>query len=179
MNKVLLNNAFIRGECERNGVTPAILDTYICETYAQQNEDLIVEALLAPVLRRAVPGCRLGVKTRQSGSCSSFRSVSISRSCSCPAGDRRWHRGAWLAAERRPAGTLAMIREQQAAFRQAVALCEMQGLGETLNISDDKLRALILELYKSLYTQKALPLIYSAMHNDEETDQLRLLKKIA
>jgi len=84
-----------------------------------------------------------------------------------------------FAAERRPAGTLAMIREQQAAFRQAVALCEMQGLGETLNISDDKLRALILELYKSLYTQKALPLIYSAMHNDEETDQLRLLKKIA
>ena len=53
MNKPLLNNAYIRGECERAGVTPAVLDTFISETYAQQNEDLIVEALLTPVLRRA------------------------------------------------------------------------------------------------------------------------------
>ena len=43
----------IRGECERAGIMPAILDTYISETYAQQNEDLIVEALSTPVLRRA------------------------------------------------------------------------------------------------------------------------------
>ena len=53
LNKLLLNSAYIRGECERAGIMPAILDTYISETYAQQNEDLIVEALLAPVLRRA------------------------------------------------------------------------------------------------------------------------------
>ena len=52
MNKMLLDNAFIRGECERNGVAPAALDTHICETYAQRNEDLIVESLLIPLLRR-------------------------------------------------------------------------------------------------------------------------------
>ena len=43
MNKVILNNAFIRGECELNGVNPAALDTDFSETYAQKNEDLIVE----------------------------------------------------------------------------------------------------------------------------------------
>jgi FkbM family methyltransferase len=48
----LLNNAFIREECDRAGVPPAALDTYISETYAQRNEDLIVEALLVPVLAR-------------------------------------------------------------------------------------------------------------------------------
>ncbi len=52
MEAIRLDNAFIRGECERNGVPPAVLDTYISETYAQRNEDLIVESLLAPVLRR-------------------------------------------------------------------------------------------------------------------------------
>jgi FkbM family methyltransferase len=52
MNKIALENEFIRSECRRAGVEPAALGTFIGETYAQQNEDLIVEALLAPVLRR-------------------------------------------------------------------------------------------------------------------------------
>lgn len=47
-----LQNEFIRSECQRVGVAPAALDTFISETYAQRNEDLIVEALLMPVLRR-------------------------------------------------------------------------------------------------------------------------------
>ncbi|MFZ0846664.1 MAG: hypothetical protein WAM62_12805, partial [Pseudolabrys sp.] len=51
--KILLQNGFVRNECERAGVPPAASDIFISETYAQQNEDLIVEALLIPVLHRA------------------------------------------------------------------------------------------------------------------------------
>jgi FkbM family methyltransferase len=42
----MLRNAFIDHECARAQLAPAPIDTAIYETYAQCNEDLIVEALL-------------------------------------------------------------------------------------------------------------------------------------
>jgi len=42
----LLRNAFIDHECKQAQLTPAPIDTAIYETYAQCNEDLIVDALL-------------------------------------------------------------------------------------------------------------------------------------
>jgi hypothetical protein len=84
-----------------------------------------------------------------------------------------------FAPERRSEFTLSMIREQRSSFRQMVALCESQGLGDTLKTPDDTLRIMVLELYRSLCGQKLLPIIYEAMHSEEETDQLHLLKTLA
>ena len=84
-----------------------------------------------------------------------------------------------FAPERRPPAMLRMVREQRVTFRQAVKLCEAEGLGGTLNIPDDNLRAMVLELYKSLCAQKVLPALYESMHAEEETEQMRLLKKLA
>ena len=82
-----------------------------------------------------------------------------------------------FAPERRSQATLRMVRAQKAAFRQAVALCEAEGLSATLNISDDNLRAMALELYKSLHTQQSLWTAYGSMHVEEEAEQMRLLKR--
>jgi hypothetical protein len=84
-----------------------------------------------------------------------------------------------FAPERRSEFVLDMIRAQRSAFRQVVALCEAQGLSDTLQVADDKLRAMALELYKALTGQKLLPVIFEAMHAEEETEQLRRLKSIA
>ena len=84
-----------------------------------------------------------------------------------------------FAPELRSPGMLAMIREQRAIFRQTLALCETRGLGDALMMSDDKLHGLIGELYKSLCEQKALPVIFDAMHAADEADQMRQLKKLA
>ncbi len=84
-----------------------------------------------------------------------------------------------FAPERRSDATLGMVREQQTIFRRMVALCELEGLAETLTVPDDALAKIILELYKSLCTQNALPLIYERMHMDEEADQMRALASLA
>lgn len=84
-----------------------------------------------------------------------------------------------FAAERRSEFVLGMVREQRRIFRQMIALCEAQGLAETLNFSDEALRTMVLELYKSLSGQKQVPMFYAALHAEEETDQMRLLKSIA
>jgi hypothetical protein len=84
-----------------------------------------------------------------------------------------------FAPERRSPATLQMVREQRASFRRAVALCEAEGLGATLSVPEDNLRAMVLELYKSLCAQKLLPTIYQSMHAEEEAEQLRLLRKLA
>jgi len=80
-----------------------------------------------------------------------------------------------FAPERRSAATLEMVRDQQAMFRQMIAHCEAEGLAEILMVPDDALGALVLELYKALCTQQALPMIYERMHMDEEADQMRVL----
>ncbi len=84
-----------------------------------------------------------------------------------------------FAPERRPPAMLRMVCEQRETFRQAVKLCEVEGLGGTLNIPDDNLRAMVLELYKSLCAQKLLLALYESMHAEEEAEQMRLLKKLA
>jgi hypothetical protein len=84
-----------------------------------------------------------------------------------------------FAAERRPEFVLGMVREQRRIFRQMITLCEAQGLRETLNFPDDALRTMVIELYKSLSGQRQVPMFYAAMHAEEETDQMRLLKSIA
>jgi FkbM family methyltransferase len=83
-----------------------------------------------------------------------------------------------FAPERRSASTLSMVREQRSSFRQMVALCESEGLVETLTAPDDALRAIVVELYKSLCDQKLLPSLYESMHMEEETDQMRLLRTL-
>ena len=84
-----------------------------------------------------------------------------------------------FAPERRTASTLRMVREQRDSFRQIAALCQTEGLGGTLNIPDDNLRAMVLELYKSLCAQKVLSGLYQSMHAEEEAEQMRLLQKLA
>ena len=81
--------------------------------------------------------------------------------------------------ERRSESTLSMVREQRGSFHRMVALCESEGLAETLTVPDDALRAIVRELYKSLCGQKMLSAIYESMHMEEETDQMRLLTTLA
>jgi hypothetical protein len=81
--------------------------------------------------------------------------------------------------ERRSEFMLNMVAEQRNNFRQTVAICKAQGLGDVLHVPDDRLRAMVLELYKSLCTQLTLPMIYQSMHAEDEIDQVRQLKKLS
>jgi FkbM family methyltransferase len=80
-----------------------------------------------------------------------------------------------FAAEQRSDAILNLVRQQQGSFRRMVSLCETEGLAETLTVPDDALRAIVLELYKTLCEQKTLPVSYESMHMGEEADQLKLL----
>lgn len=51
--KYTLDNGFITYECNRLAIEPAPIATSIQETYAQCNEDLIIEALLRAVMLRS------------------------------------------------------------------------------------------------------------------------------
>lgn len=51
--RYLVENVFVAHECSRNGTARAPIPTNIGETYAQCNEDLIVEAILREVMRKA------------------------------------------------------------------------------------------------------------------------------
>ena len=56
MARYQINNPFIDYECQRAQIAPAPIATRVNETYAQCNEDLIVEALLqAHCLRKKMP----------------------------------------------------------------------------------------------------------------------------
>jgi hypothetical protein len=50
-----MQNLFIAEECGRAGVSACLIETLVPETYSQAGEDLIVEALLAPVCAKAPP----------------------------------------------------------------------------------------------------------------------------
>lgn len=84
-----------------------------------------------------------------------------------------------FAVERRPPAILAAVREQQKIFRQTLAICEAQGLEESLMLPDEALRAAVAELCQSLRTQNLLPAVYAAMHAEEETEQMRVLGRLA
>ncbi|HEY1942997.1 MAG TPA: FkbM family methyltransferase [Roseiarcus sp.] len=53
MVRYLFENPFINHECVQSGLEKAPIPTNICETYAQCNEDLMVESLLRALMRRS------------------------------------------------------------------------------------------------------------------------------